>query len=734
MKYSQMMEIVLYPRKLPALLAVASATLILVAPAQAFPTNIYLNSPITPGASTDVGHVGWTLLDSLSWGAYSNITFRAGQAGSPNIDTNDIGWTQGINTNVQALQNAVSSGTHQARTQFDVVQAGNPLGTPYLSLATEDHVFTSVHVNGQIVIASSSFGKVKLTYDPAARGETGLATSTTWNPKTNIVESGSKTLSPTLPLNGAEPAAVDGKITAYLRLGNSLDGIAGNSWAAGYENWIQLDGTSWDLNLSPETFYSSYYPGRPTVFGLAWKQQINATLPVVLANLASGRNLSQATLEFVKLGAAGPVTFMQVNMNQFRFDYLSFRESYDDSSMNVSVDFATMSQTSWEIRPDGTRGAAISFGHNYILGQPMSGALAYSVANFGTGNLSPVAAVPEPANIGTISFSPNSLAVGGTTTASATASSGLTVTFNSSATPTICSVSGSIITGVAAGTCTIAADQAGNATYSAAPQVTQNITVNATARLINLSTRGQVQTGDNVMIGGFIIGGTTSKKVLVRAVGPNLANYGVAGVLLDPSLQLFSGQTPIASNDDWGSAINKAEIQASGFAPVNGKESAILGTLNPGAYTAIVSGMGGGTGVGIVEVYELDQPQIPLINISTRGKVLTGDNVMIGGFIIQGDSAKTVLIRAVGPNLLNYGVTGVLANPKLQLYSGQTVIASNDDWGTSTNAADITATGLAPVNPLESAILITLQPGAYTAIVSGADGGTGVGIIEVFAQ
>ena len=177
-----------------------------------------------------------------------------------------------------------------------------------------------------------------------------------------------------------------------------------------------------------------------------------------------------------------------------------------------------------------------------------------------------------------------------------------------------------------------------------------------------------------------------------------------------------------------------AEIQASGFAPVNAKESAILSTLNPGAYTAIVSGVGGGTGVGIVEVYELDRPEIPLINISTRGKVLTGDNVMIGGFIIQGDSAKTVLIRAVGPNLANFGVTGVLANPKLQLYSGQTVIASNDDWGTATNASAITATGLAPANPLEAAILITLQPGAYTAIVSGADGGSGVGIVEVLAQ
>jgi hypothetical protein len=236
------------------------------------------------------------------------------------------------------------------------------------------------------------------------------------------------------------------------------------------------------------------------------------------------------------------------------------------------------------------------------------------------------------------------------------------------------------------------------------------------------------------MIGGFVIGGSVPKTVLIRAVGPNLANYGVSGVLPNPTLQLFSGQSPIAGNDNWVNATNASEIGATGLAPVNPLESAILSTLNPGAYTAIVAEAGGGTGVGIFEVYELDHPDIPLINISTRGQVQTGNNVMIGGFIIQGDTAKTVLIRAVGPNLANYGVTGVLADPKLEVYSGQTIIASNDDWGTAANAAAITATGLAPVSPLESAILITLQPGAYTAIVSGVNGGTGVGIVEVFAQ
>lgn len=257
-------------------------------------------------------------------------------------------------------------------------------------------------------------------------------------------------------------------------------------------------------------------------------------------------------------------------------------------------------------------------------------------------------------------------------------------------------------------------------------------------RLINLSTRGQVQTGDNVMIGGFIVSGATPKKVLIRAVGPNLANYGVAGVLADPMLELHksSDGSIVASNNNWGDAANAAEIQASGLAPSVGVESAILGTFSPGAYTAIVSGYGGGTGVAIIEVYEIDTPNSAFTNISTRGLVLTGDSRMIGGFIIQGSTPQTVLIRAVGPTLANHGVAGTIANPVLELYksSDGSLVASNDDWGSAANASAITLTGLAPQNSLESAILIALQPGAYTAVVSGANGGTGVGIVEVFAM
>ncbi len=340
--------------------------------------------------------------------------------------------------------------------------------------------------------------------------------------------------------------------------------------------------------------------------------------------------------------------------------------------------------------------------------------------------------------IGTISFNPTSLSVGGSSTASATASSGLAVAF-SSTTPTICTVSGPTVTGVSAGTCTIAADQAGDASYSAAPQVSANITVTSAnpTRLLNIATRGKVETVDNVMIAGFIIQGSSPKKVLIRARGPSLAAapFNVPGTLADPFLTLYSGATPIDSNDDFAQHANAAQIPTD-WIPGNAKEAAIVTTLNPGAYTAIVNGVGSTSGIGIVEVFEMDRPETPLINIATRGPVYTGDNVMIAGLIIQGDAPKTVLITARGPSMAGppHNVPGTLANATLTLYSGQTVIASNDNWPEAANAAQIQTAIGAPTNALESAILVTLQPGAYTAIVSGAGGGTGLAIVEVFAQ
>jgi hypothetical protein len=253
-------------------------------------------------------------------------------------------------------------------------------------------------------------------------------------------------------------------------------------------------------------------------------------------------------------------------------------------------------------------------------------------------------------------------------------------------------------------------------------------------RLVNISTRAQVLTGDDVVIAGFVIGGSTPKAVVVRARGPSLTQAGVVGVLANPLLQLFSGQTQIAVNDNWQDASNASQVAASDLAPAHPLESAILTTLAPGPYTAIMSGVGpSNTGIGIVEVFEAEQPEVPLVNIATRSRVLTGDNLMIAGFVIQGTSPQTVVVRARGPSLAGSGVTNALSDPVLSLYSGQNVIASNNNWQTASNASTLQSSGFAPADSRESAIYITLNPGAYTAIVQGAGSTTGVGIVEVFA-
>jgi hypothetical protein len=260
--------------------------------------------------------------------------------------------------------------------------------------------------------------------------------------------------------------------------------------------------------------------------------------------------------------------------------------------------------------------------------------------------------------------------------------------------------------------------------------------VTVAPRLLNISTRMRVQTGANVMIGGFIIGGTTPKTVAVTATGPSLAAFGIANPLADPVLTIVrsSDQTVIATNDNWQTDPNAGLLQASGFAPTNPIEAGLYITLPPGAYTAIVQGAGGGTGISVVGVFEIDRPDRPLVNISTRGQVLAGDDVMIGGFIVTGSGPQTVVISATGPSLAAFGISNPLANPTLQLVRSAdgATLATNDDWQSAPNAAAITASGFAPADPHESAIMMTLDPGAYTAIVSGVGGGTGVAVIGVF--
>ncbi|PYJ20752.1 MAG: hypothetical protein DME99_09260, partial [Verrucomicrobia bacterium] len=253
--------------------------------------------------------------------------------------------------------------------------------------------------------------------------------------------------------------------------------------------------------------------------------------------------------------------------------------------------------------------------------------------------------------------------------------------------------------------------------------------------LANISTRAFVQTGDNIMIGGFIITGVGQKRVIVRGIGLSLVDYGITNPLQNPTLELHDHTgAVIASNDNWMDAPNEQEIINSGLAPRNNLESAILMSLNPGAYTAIVRGVSGGIGVGLAEVYDLDLTAgSKLGNISTRAFVQTGDNIMIGGFIVSGPDSENVIVRAIGPSLVSYGITDPLQNPTLELHdSTGAVIASNDNWMSASNEQQIINSGLAPSNRFESAILMRLAPGAYTAIVRGISAGTGVALVEVY--
>jgi hypothetical protein len=310
----------------------------------------------------------------------------------------------------------------------------------------------------------------------------------------------------------------------------------------------------------------------------------------------------------------------------------------------------------------------------------------------------------------------------------------------------VCTVSGSVVTAINSGTCTVAANQPGSGGFGAAAQVTKNINSLPPAnipRIANISTRGQVLTGGDVMIAGFIIGGTTSKTVVVNVAGPSLVPLGIPNALVNPTITVVrsSDNAVLAINDDWqsqaGGAPDVAAIQATGFQPNNPAEPAvILRNLPPGAYTAIVSGVGNTTGVGLVGVFEVDHFEVPLINISTRMQVLTGNDVMIAGFVLQGTGNRTVVINVAGPHLSTLGVTGVLANPKLRVVRSidSVDVAINDDWQTQAapDVAAIQASGFQPNNSLEPASILTLPPGAYTVVVDGAGGTTGVGLVGVF--
>ena len=254
------------------------------------------------------------------------------------------------------------------------------------------------------------------------------------------------------------------------------------------------------------------------------------------------------------------------------------------------------------------------------------------------------------------------------------------------------------------------------------------------ALALNLSARLNVGTGDNVLIGGFVITGTDSKQVIVRGIGPSLAVNGVplADRLADPAIDLYQGATLIMSNDNWKDS-QQTEIEATGIPPTDDKESAIVATLAPGSYTAVLRGSNGETGNGLFEIYDLDTAtNSTLGNVSARGLVQTNDDILIAGFIIGTGESDTVVVRAIGPSLADAGIANPLQDPTLDLTmpTAPSVI-SDDNWRDSQETL-IQSTGLTPTNDAESAIIKSLAPGNYTAVVRGKSNSTGVALVEVF--
>jgi hypothetical protein len=251
---------------------------------------------------------------------------------------------------------------------------------------------------------------------------------------------------------------------------------------------------------------------------------------------------------------------------------------------------------------------------------------------------------------------------------------------------------------------------------------------------LNISTRLNVQTGDNALFGGFIVAGRAGKKVLIRGIGPSLASAGISGALQDPTIELRNASGGFVNGNNNWKDTQQAAIAATGAAPTDDRESALLITLGPGAWTVIMRGTNNTTGIGVVEVYDLEPAaDAKLANISTRGYVQTGEKVMIGGFIIgSGNGAGRVVVRAIGPSLGAFGITNALPDPSLEIHNASGVtIATNDDWRDD-QPAEIQTTGLAPSNNLEAAIVATLPSGNYTAVVSGYQNAVGTGLVEIY--
>lgn len=352
--------------------------------------------PAVTGLSTAPGHAGWIETNSLQWGAGVGIS-SAGpgpvQVSAPSLS--EMVWTQRGDSTLPPLMLTALAGTIMPTTRFDLVDgAGAATGTPYLSIGTEKSVVTGVSQSSggdtPSVSASLGYANFAMTYNPAGFGQSGAAVTTSYDLVTKQA-TGPVSRSPQ-----AVPSGMPAMPGLYMRLGSGGPGgqIAGEVTSNGYLNWINVSSYQFGVGLSYNPVLGMV--SQPSISEVTITQQLDATLPVVFSNLLRGNALGQVTLELVTLGAAGPVTTMQLALNEVRFSGLSMSTGGELPSLAESLNFTSFSQTAWSVLPDGTRGAPTSMSFDIRTGQFGPGALASNVVGFGDGNLGVTAAVPEP--------------------------------------------------------------------------------------------------------------------------------------------------------------------------------------------------------------------------------------------------------------------------------------------------------------------------------------------------
>lgn len=386
-------------RPIPAL--VLTLSLLAAASAQA-ESGLYLNVDklAIKGDATAVGHKNWIELNSLQWGAGNSVSYASGFPQVGKASASEITWTQGLEPSASALGKDLLSGTVRSTAVYELVKPGKADGKPWLKLETTEQVTTGLSFSNNSVSASGNFTSIALTYEPPDK--TGKPVTTTWNVAKNTV-AGPSYRTPQVKVDGSGPSAAAQGFSIYLALGSGPSTIAGDSTAAGYENWIQLGSAQWGMGVgvSSAAGGSQREVSKPSLSELVYTLPADGTLPVVLQRLVSGTKLPQATLEFVQPGAKGPITVLQLAMTDVFFTGLSLSSGGGgEAYVSESLTFAKMSQTIWGVKDDGTRGEPFSFGYDVAKAKYVAGAIAKAAPGFGSGNLDGAVAaatpVPEP--------------------------------------------------------------------------------------------------------------------------------------------------------------------------------------------------------------------------------------------------------------------------------------------------------------------------------------------------